>query len=292
MKPWDFHDTDGVDRVVVTAVRQVADGFAHIVANRLAAWARVRITFSVASVDQTDWGTFEGAVSSPGMLGALPIADGQVLIFLHAAFSMVLLDLHLAGTGSGPFPARGLSDVERQMLTPVMGSIGEGVIDAMSAVFGRVESGPVTLVAGATAQMRPNRRSACLLLRLTGAVSGVRCEPGQIDVCFPLDALRPLLAELSETTKPSLAAHAAAEAAASRVPLPLALRYRPVGIPLHVAENLAVGQVLALGHPIGEPLTLCAGDKELFLARAVEHNRRSACRLIDDLEPAVHQGVT
>lgn len=279
-RPWDFRDLEGVDRSATLATRQVADGFTHILANRLAPWVRVRVTSNVVSVAQTEWTEFVESVSTPGLLCSVPVALGAVFIHLPAPLCMSLLDLHLSGTGSGELPSRPLTDIERQVLSPMVGSLAEGLVDALSGVFGHVDTGPMTLVQGAGNLMQTGQKGSCMLSRVSAALSGVHAPPGQIDVCFPLDALRPLLAKQSETAKPSPSATLAAEEATSRVPLHLTLRYPPVSIPLPVAENLQVGQVLALGHPIGEPLTLCAGGKELFSARPVEHNRRAACQVI------------
>lgn len=281
VKPWDFHSAGGVDRVTLTAIRQVAEGLTHMAANRLGTWARSRMTLNVASIDQVVWETFEAQVSSPGLLGAIPVAGGQVFVFLPAVFCMTLLDLRLSGTGQGPFPSRPLTDIERQVLGSALDVVAGCVSDATGRVFGGVETGPVTQVAGASNLKRAGRKGACLTVKGVATISATRAEPGQITVCFPLETVQPLLSQLTETARPGTAAFAAAEEAASRVPIPLALRYRRASIPLSVAERLTPGQVLSLGHPIGEPLTLCSGDRALFAARAVEQHRRSACQIIE-----------
>lgn len=280
VKPWNFRDAEGIDRVTLGAIRQVAEGLTHMTANRLGTWARARMTMSVSSIDQVDWETFEAQVTPPGLLGAIPIAGGQVFVFLPAAFCMTILDLRLSGTGIGPYPSRPLSDVERQLLGPALGVVAGCISDAAGKVFGGVVSGPAVQVANSGGPIGVSRRGACLTATEVATITGTRSEPGLITVCFPLDTVRPLLAQLSESTMPSVAAFAAAEEAASRIPIPLALRYRPASISLSVAEGLAPGQVLGIGHPIGEALVLCSGDRELFSAHLVEHNRRSACQIV------------
>lgn len=283
VKPWDFRDTEGVDRVTLGAIRQVSDGLSHMTANRLGAWSRSRMSINVAAIDQVNWETFETQVSLPGLLGAIPVSGGQVLVFLPVSFCMTILDLRLSGTGAGPFPSRPLTDIERQVLGSALVVVAECVSDAIGRVFGGVETGPVTQVVNAPSLMRTSRKGVCLLVKQAATIPGVRAETGQISVCFPLETLRPLLSQLSESTRPSLAAFAAAEEAASRIPIPLVLRYRSASIPLSVAEKLAPGQVLSFGHPVGEPLSLCSGDRELFSARPIEHNRRSACQVLGQL---------
>lgn len=281
VRPWDFRNAEGVDRVTLNAIRQVADGLTHMAANRLSTWARARMTLNVASIDQVDWETFEAQVSSPGLLGAIPVGAGQVFVFLPAAFCMTILDLRLSGTGGGPFPSRPLTDIERQVLGSALGVVAGCVSDATGRVFGGVDVGPVSQVDSVSNLTRASRKGTCLSVKEVATIAGARAEPGQVTVCFPLETLQPLLSDLTESTRPSLAAFAAAQEAASRVPIPLALRYRPASIPLSVAERLTPGQVLSLGHPIGEPLTLCSGDRALFDARYVEHHRRSACQITE-----------
>jgi len=284
VKPWDFRDSEGVDRITLGAVRQVAEGLSHLAAHRLGTWARARMALNVASIDQVDWETFESQATSPGLLGVLPVAGGQVFVFLPAALCMTLLDLRLSGTGTGPYPSRPLSDIERHLLAPALEVVAGAIADATGRLFGGVGSGPVTQVANSGGPIAASRRGACLTATEITTVTGARTEPGKITVCFPLDTVRPLLAKLSESTMPSQAAYAAAEEAASRIPIPLTLRYRPANISLSVVESLTPGQVLGIGHPIGEALSLCSGDKELFGAHLVEHHRRAACQILGQID--------
>jgi len=284
VKPWNFRDAEGVDRVTLGAIRQVAEGITHIVANRLGTWTRARMSLNVSSIDQIDWEAFEAQVSAPGLLGAIPVAGGQMFVFLPAAFCMTILDLRLSGTGTGPYPSRPLSDIERQLLSSALEVVAGCITDATEKVFGKVASAPVVSVVASAGPISVNRGGACLTVTEVATITGIRSDPGRITVCFPLDTVRPLMAKLSESTMPSLAAFAAAEEAASRIPIPLALRYRPSSISLSVAEGLTPGQVLGIGHPIGEALVVCSGDRELFGAHLVEHNRRAAGQIVGPTE--------
>ena len=263
----------------MAALRQVGENFGRLVANRATALVRARVAVGLRAVEQLGWEDFEAQASGPGLLITFSLGEGQVFVHLPASLGLAFIDLHLAGPGTGPFPNRQLSETERQLLAPFLSAVASGLADAASPVFGEVRAGPVSQVSGASGLFLSNRRMPCAVV--WASVQLPAKEPvGEIGTCMPIGALRPLLAKL-QGAGPTKEAQATAVAAALGVPLTLSLRYPPVSAPLEVVRRLAPGQVLNLGHLIGEPLVLYAGDKELFAVQPVEHARRAACEIVE-----------
>lgn len=280
VKTWDFSSHEGVDRVAMVALRQVGENFSRLLANRLTVLVRTRATVDLRATEQLGWEDFEAKVGGPGLLATFSLGEGQVFVHLPAGLCLSLIDLYLAGTGAGPFPNRQLSETERQLLAPFLSATAGGLADAASSVFGEVHAGPVTLVTGISGLFLSNRRMPCVAMWPSVQLPTSKSPVGEIGMCLPIGALRPLVAKL-QSTGPAKGSQAPALAAALSVPLTLSLRYPPVTVPLDVVKYLAPGQVLNLGHLIGEPLTLYAGDKELFAVQPVEHARRAACEIVE-----------
>jgi flagellar motor switch protein FliM len=70
------------------------------------------------------------------------------------------------------------------------------------------------------------------------------------------------------------------------VPLGLSVRFSPVHLAGDELERLAVGDVVRLGHPVGEPLVAEVDGHPLFLARPGRRGRRLAVEIADLVEEA------
>lgn len=262
----------------MTALRQVADNFCRLVSSRVSIWARAKVTFSLGSLEQVGWEDFETGTAGPGVLAAFSIGEGQGFAHVPAGLAMVLVDLYLAGPGTGPYPERNLTETEAHLLSPFLAALAEGLGEAASSTFGEAHIGPITQVTGVSGLFLTNRRMQCVAVKVPVQPPSFAEPAGELTVCLPVSALRPLVAKLQPPTPKRPGADSLS--AARRIPLTLALRYPPATVLLQVAQDLAPGQVLSLGHPVGQPLVLYAGDEPLFAAVPVDNGRRSACQIV------------
>jgi len=268
----------------MAALRQVGENFSRLAASRFGLLAKAKVTLQLGEVAQVGWEDFEAATAGYGVLVTFNLGEGQVFAHLPAALVMALVDLYLAGPGTGPFPERSLSETESRLLSPFLTVLAEALADAASSVFGEARSGPVTQMTATSGLFLSNRRMPCAALSTSVLLPSTKEPAGALRLCFPVSTLRPLLAGLQASSSVT-GTRTAALAAARRVPLTLSLRYASVAVPLRVAERLSPGQVLSLGHPLGEPLLLCVGDKPLFTAVPIERARRAACQIVGLYEP-------
>jgi flagellar motor switch protein FliM len=283
VKAWDFRSYEGVDRVALAALRGVSEHFGRLTANRFGVLAKSKISVHTSPPEQVGWEDFETLAASPGVLATFSLGEGQVFVHMPARLAMALVDLYLAGPGTGTFPDRALTETESKLLSPFLAAVAEGLADAASSTFGETRAGPVSQVTVASGLFLANRRMPCVTFKARAQLPSSREPVGEIGACLPVAALRPLLAKLT-AARPAKGSQVAAARAAWRVPLTLSLRYPTVAVPLQVAQALAPGQVLSLGHPVGEPLLLCVGDKPVFVASPVERAKRSACQVIGPYE--------
>ena len=265
----------------MAAVRQVGENFSRFLANRAGLFAHTRVNATLKTVEQLGWEDFEARTGGPGLLSAFSLGEGQVFLYVPSALGLTLVDLHLAGPGTGH--NRQMSETERQLMSPLLAGIASGLADAASSVFGETPAGPVSQVGGVSGLFLSNRRMPCTYLAAELHVPSSQGPIGELGVCMPIASLRPLLAKL-QTTPGSLGPHAAATQAVLKVPVALTFRFPPVQVPLDVARDLATGQVLSIGHLIGQPLVLHVAGKEVFRAVMAEHGKRAACEVVDVID--------
>lgn len=280
VKPWDFRSHEGVDRVAMAALRQVGENFSRFLANRAGPYARTKVSAALRTVEQVGWEDFEAQTNGPGLLAAFSMGEGQAFFYVPADLGLGLVDLHLAGPGEGQ--SRPMSETERQLITPFLAAVAASLADAASSVFGETAAGPVSQVGSGSGLFLSNRRMPCVRLVTKVHVPSAPATGGEVDVCAPVASLRPLLAKLHEVAG-APGPHTAAARAVLKVPVAVALRFPPAQVPLELARNLAPGQVLSLGHLIGQPLLLEVGGKEAFKAVMVEHAKRSACEIVETI---------
>jgi flagellar motor switch protein FliM len=262
----------------MVAVRQVGENFSRFLANRAGLYAHTRISVTLTTVEQVGWEDFEARAGGPGLVAAFMMGEGQVYLYVPAALGLALVDLHLAGPGTGA--SRQMSETERQLVSPFVSGIASSLADAASSVFGETAAGPVSQVGGVSGLFLSNRRMPCIYLAAEVHVPSSQRPVGEIGACMPISTLRPLLARLQGTAG-SNGASAAAARAVLEVPVTLTFRFPSVRVPLDMARDLAPGQVLAIGHLLGQPLALHVGGKEMFKAVMAEHGKRAACEIVE-----------
>ncbi len=286
--PWDFRHPEEIDRAGVLAIRGMAESFARSGGGRIGALLRNRTQVHLESLDQLDWGDFEADLAGPSLLGSFELrgaGSGTAVIHLPIDLAMTAIDLQLAGSGVGPLPLRALSDMERQIIAPLLEVIAQEVAASTSAVLGHVEASPVTQIVIAASHAR-DRGEQCVILRFSVRLAQVAQTSWGLDVCIPTSALRPLV----ERSGGGGARHEAAvspamEKAVKALPVTVSLRFAMTAIPLSVAESLCVDQVISLGHQVGSPLLVYAQDRPLFNADLVATGKRAACQVVAYLDP-------
>jgi len=274
VRDWDFHVQDGLDRFGMTVTRQMAESLVKTLSTRATTWARSRIVFGLARFEQCAWQDLvQSATQWQSLAATSSLDNGVVVIYLPARTALTLLDIYLGGQGTAAIPERQLTDVETQLAMPLFMIVMEAMREVATSLFGNVQTGAVNLLKG-------NTNLLFIGAHRQVAVCDLQHEDTPpISIGIPVETIRPLVDRLVQTTS---GAHVSAETerAAGRVPLRLSLRYRPVHVPMSVVEGLKVGQVLSLGHPIDQPLTLAIEGREVFSALPVDHNKRIGAKIV------------
>lgn len=271
----------------MTTVRTLFDLFARLGSARLGSALHGRVALAVDSVIQGEWGQFEQELSEHGaVLGVeLVPCPAQVVCYLPHDLTTTMIDLRLAGPGRRSYPPRPLSDLERRVLAVPFDAVSRSLGDAATSVTAQVSLGRVQEPSGLQRLQLLDHGEPCIIARITVRLPG--SIEHQLSWCAPVSTLRPIVeavegrnAAREQRQRPRSAALASL---ALEIPTTMVLRFPDTQVTLGVLGALEAGSVLALGHPIDEPLVLEVGGAPLFRANRVLRGRRLAAQITEVL---------
>jgi len=287
VRVYDFRRPEGLDRAAMTTVRTLFDLFARLGSARLGSALHSRVALAVESVIQGEWGQFEQELSEHGaVLGVeLVPCPAQLVCYLPHELTTTMIDLRLAGPGRRSYPARPLSDLERRVLAVPFDAVSRALGDAATSVTAQVSLGRVQEPSGLQRLQLLDHGEPCIIVRMT-----VRLPGGiehQLSWCAPVSTLRPIVeaVEGRNAARQQRERPRSVELArlAAEIPTTMVLRFPDTQVTLGVLGALEPGSVLALGHPIDEPLVLEVGGAPLFRANRVLRGRRLAAQITEVL---------
>jgi flagellar motor switch protein FliM len=282
----DFRRTKTLDRFHVHTVGMVLESFARLATTPLSTVLRQPCSVQLASLDQVTWAEASQSLDDTlhFMTFALPPAPGSSLFALPIAEALAIVDLRLAGSGEGDYPERALTEVEQELLSPVVASILDELgraVARLQTIEPRLEQHEshvqfVTIAA-------PGDTTLLARFELT---IGDR-PASQLTMCLPLATVRQLV-EGSTAAEGEPAEASALHSAESRrrlheVPLDLVLQFPSFGSTPEALLNLAVGDELRLGLATDRPLEVRAEGKLVAFATLGRSGVRKACCITEEV---------
>lgn len=283
---FDFRRPTKFSREHVRALEIVQETFARQLGTVLSTTLRAVSQVTVASVDQLPFDDYISSSPNPSLLTILtlePLA-GAGILQVPLPLAMSVLDRLLGGNGTGPYPARPLTDIEEGLIVEVLerclgelSSAFESLVDLQPEID-HLESNPQFVQVAAPSDM-------VVVVVFDTRIGG---QEGQLSLCIPFASLQPCL---EAVTGHSLVgerrfedlerAATAMDHAMQTVPVDVSVRFAPVTLTSEEVVELRVGDVLPLNHPADEPLTLLAGGVTILPAVAGRKGKRLACRIVD-----------
>jgi flagellar motor switch protein FliM len=284
--PHDFRRTKTLDRFHVHTVGMVLESFARLATTPLSTVLRQPCSLSLRSIDQLTWA--EVSQSLGGALHfvtfAMPPLPGSCLLSLPTAEALAIVDLRLAGSGEGDDADRVLTEIEQELLAPVVAS----VLDELGRSVARFRATEPRLdqhesnvqfvtVAG------PG--DTTLLARFTLSI-GSRA-PSELAICLPLPTVRQIVEGSAGEAEadPQGAGSADARRRLEDVPLDLVLQFPSFGSTPSALLDLAVGDELHLGLSTDRPLEVRVEGQLVALATIGRSGVRKACCITEEVLP-------
>jgi flagellar motor switch protein FliM len=279
--PYNFRRPDRVTKDQLRALQFLHDRFARNVATSLSAYLRAVTDLSVTSVEQFTYSEFLASLPDPTAFYAISMSplDGLAALELSPSVAFTMVDRMLGGTGRGVTMARGLTEIEQNVIDAVVKLILEnltetwrGIVDIRFRVSGR-ETRPQMLQVAA-----PNE--VVVLLGFEMRLGEAR---GALNLCVPAAAVEALGASFPQAwqrsrTTPSPADQRVLVSSLARVRLPITAMLNTT-VPARDLLALKAGDVISLGHSVRNALDVRVRGTLKFRGRLVAHNNGAAVRL-------------
>ena len=236
------------------------------------------------SYDEYLSGVPEASVSAILSMEPLP---GKALFNMEAATVLTMIDHQLGGPGTEKQPERPLTDIEqalvRSLLNRMLRELAYGLqpIAATTPVLVALESNAQFVQAAAATD-------PVVVARMDLTVGNRHSEA---TLCLPYGMLAPALDELVRAGQDDERTRMRAEAARrttrrlTDVAVDVSVRFDPIRLRSSQIAQLAVGDVLTLGHRTTSPLTVTSAATTFAHAIPGTSGRRMAVLIVDPPAP-------
>ena len=282
--PHDFRRTETLERVHHHAIGAVFEAFARTSGASLSAVLRQPCTLALQSMEQVTW---EDLAVSFGegthfFTFSLPPLAGTALLTLPTVQALAMVDLRLAGTGEEEYPDRVLTEIEQELLAPVI----SGLLDELAKTLARLQATTPKLgVQESNIQFVTVASASEMCLAARFSFELMEREPTEIVLCLPFTTVRQLVEVMygrpsGDGTTPS---ERFARQRLQEVPLELILQFPSFTTTPKALLNLGVGDELHLGFSTDRPLEVRAEGVLVALATIGRSGVRKACSITEEV---------
>lgn len=263
---YNFRRPDRVSKETIRSLHFLHERFARNVSTSLSAYLRAATEVSIVSVEQFTYSEFLMSLPDPTAFYALSLApvEGSGALELNPVVAFTMIDRMLGGSGQRVVLDRALTEIEQNVIDGVVKLILEQlseawlpIIAAQFKVTGR-ETRPQMLQVAA-----PNE--AMLLLVFDIRVSDAR---GMLNLCIPTAGVEAIGATFTQSwyrnrRMPSDNERDALLDNLGRVSVQVSAGL-DTSLPARELLRLRRGEVLTLGLPLTQPLTVRVGNLDHF----------------------------
>jgi flagellar motor switch protein FliM len=271
---YNFRRPDRVSKEQLRSLHYLHDRFAVNVGTSLSAFLRAVTEVSIVSVEQFAYSEFLMSLPDPTAFYAIHLSPVDVIgaLEINPTVAFAMLDRMLGGVGTTPSPNRALTEIEQNVLDSVirmmLGQLAEAwrsITDVQFRIHGRDTRPAMLQITGPT--------EIVILLGFDVRIADAR---GMLSFCIPAVAIESMEEKVAQgmhrtRRQPTAAEESRLHANLGRVPLPVttALETR---IRTREFLSLQPGDVLALGHSLGNPLDVRVGKVSRFGGRLTTHD--------------------
>jgi flagellar motor switch protein FliM len=263
---YNFRRPERVSKEQIRSLHFLHERFARNVSTSLSAYLRTITEVGIVSVEQFTYSEFLMSLPDPTAFYALSMApiEGVGALELNPVVAFTMIDRMLGGSGQRVVLDRALTEIEQNVVDGVVKLILENlsetwqqIVAAQFRINGR-ETRPQMLQVAA-----PNE--AMLLLVFDIRVSDAR---GMLNLCFPTAGLEAIGASFTQSyyrsrRLPSVDERNALLDNLGRVAMPVSAAL-DTSLPARELLRIRAGDVISLGVPLAQPLSVCVGNMEHF----------------------------
>lgn len=288
---YDFRRPNKLNREHVRALEIVGETFTRGLTTVLGTSLRAAVSTHLGDVGQVTYDEYVRELPSPTMLVVLemPPLKGSAMFHLPRSLTMAIIERLLGGRGGSgsETPSRAPSEIEVRLLSRLLERAFDRLGKAFEAlvpvrpVLTRIETNPQFAQLATPTEM-------IVVIDFEVSIDG---ETSSISLGIPFAMLAPVLDRATETSvaDADLAAslESAIEARLGLAPLDVRVRFDQVNLTSRRIASLRPGDVIPLGQPLDEPMTVEVAGLPRFQATAGTKGKRVAC-LVTDTTSEVH----
>lgn len=283
---FDFRRQSKFTRDHIRAYQIVQETFARQFGTILTTTLRETCQVSLNGVDEVTYHEYIDTLPNPSLLVVLTMEPliGAGILQLPVPTAVAAVDRMLGGQGGAAVPDRPLSEIELGLVQSLVERLLRELTYAMESLVkvrpavARLEQDPQFAQVAA-----PSEQALTATFEI-----GIGEETSTATLYVPAASLtEPLEAAV---TRPTYGDQAQADTSLMveqltehvlEVPIEVSVTFNQVLATSAEIVGLAVGDVLSLGHPLGEPLTVSAGGLARYHAVAGRRGKRLACQIVE-----------
>ncbi|HEY8537035.1 MAG TPA: flagellar motor switch protein FliM [Vicinamibacterales bacterium] len=290
---YNFRRPDRVSKNQIRSLHFMHDRFARNIAQSLSAYLRAVTDVSIVSVEQFNYSEFLMSLPDPTAFYAIALQPFDALgaLELSPSVAFTMIDRMLGGNGSTTMPARGLTEIEQNVIDAVVRLLLESLTELWKPIGGLKfsiharETRPQLVQVSA-----PNE--IFILLVFDVRVGEAR---GMLNLALPasvIEALGPSFSQGWQRTRRDQSEQDRARLLENigRIPLPVAATLDAT-LTARDLLQLAPGDVIALDRPVSKPLDIKVGGLSKFAGRLTKVAHSAAVEIQGDEQPAVLEEV-
>ncbi|WP_240645754.1 flagellar motor switch protein FliM [Georgenia sp. SYP-B2076] len=282
---YDFRRPMTLAREHARLLEMAFETFSRHWANQLVARLRVSVSASVTGVEMRSYDEYVASLPTTTTMVLFSVEPGRRgVVQFPLDSALVWIDHMLGGPGTpGAVPTRELTEIEqqliRELLRRTLGDLNYSFagITALEAEFKNIQYTPEfvqaaeastpVIIARLVLRVDDDEVPATVMVPAEGLVAAMRAGE-HLDLRSRED-----IAEEQRQSR-------ILEVAVQRVPVDVAVRFRPITVHPREVVQLRVGDVLTLHHPASRPLDVVVGDRVLGQAAPGAQGSRLAGMIV------------
>ena len=283
---YDFRRPHKFNREHVRALQIVGETFARRFAATLSTTVRAMCQISLDGVSQLTYEEYIRAIPNPACLAIITLAPlpGTAALHLPVPVLYEAIDHLLGGPGGSAMGDQPLTEIEMGLTRQLQ---DRALVELARSFDSIVTLTPQLLHQEANPQFAQVAVSTDLIVSIAFTMRIGEAE-GQASICIPYASMQPALDELTGSiaraavpqSEPAMVGQALLDGL-EQVPVSVSVRFNEVALSSAEIIDLREGDVLALHHPVDEPLAVSVGGIARFAARPGRNGRRLACVVVD-----------
>jgi flagellar motor switch protein FliM len=246
---------------------------------------RALSVLSLVQVDEMSYDEYLSGLAEQSVSAVLTMEplQGKALLSIDLDSLMVMIDHLLGGNGTEAQPERPLSDIEQMLVRHIFTRVLRELSYAFEAI---AVTKPALLALESNAQFvqAAAPTDPVVVARMQLAV-GERTSSA--DLCLPYAMLAPALeavnqsADRGEKLRQRSAAAARTTQRLNDVEVDVSIRFDPIQLPSSQIGQLAVGDVLNLGHRTSKPLSITSATSTFAIAVPGASGKQLAALIVE-----------